>query len=101
MDTASKITLVIAVLLLVILIIITILNMLRKGREKTPYPECPDYWNKIVGLGPGGSVCVNTRKCNGKKGDCRPMQTYFSLNNNTKSYYFNYIMRTLPKYLAI
>ena len=80
MDTASKITLVIAVLLLVILIIITILNMLRKGKEKTPYPECPDYWNKVIlGKNP---YCLNTRKCNGKKNECRPMQTYFSLNNN-------------------
>jgi hypothetical protein len=80
MDKSTKITLVIAVLLLVILIIVTILNMLRKMNAKTPYPECPDYWNKVdLGRGP---QCMNTRKCNGKKGECRPMQTYFNLNNN-------------------
>ena len=84
MDTASKITLVIAVLLLIILIIVTILNILRKGKRKTPYPECPDYWNKIIDDGPGGgSFCIDTRKCHGKNREgCRPMQTYFSLKNN-------------------
>ena len=86
MDKATKITLVIAVLLLVILITVTILNNLKKMNAKTPYPECPDYWNKVNkvnSLGPGSPYCLDTRKCNGKKrGGCRDMHTFFLLNNN-------------------
>jgi len=82
MDKSTKITLVIAVLLLVILIIVTIMSMLGKMNAKTPYPVCPDYWNKIV-MG-GNSYCMDTRRCNGKRrGGCRPDLTYFDLNKNS------------------